>query len=497
MAWMTTLADPRVLLHNAQTLERAGRHAEAEAVYVEILKQWPELADTWYNLALLQRRLGKFAAALESYAQSLRRGASQPEQVHLNRAVIYSDDLRQGDAAEIELNAALQFNPQYVPALLNLANLREDYGKRESALALYERILQLDPRQFEALARYANVQTPSGADDPLIARLEAAIHDSSSAAERASLGFALGKTFDAAGAYDAAFDAYTAANRNSRASAEPTAPVYDRARQESFVAALIKIFARKQLLATPLETSPTSTPQPIFVCGMFRSGSTLTEQILATHPRVAAGGELGLIPGVVKALAPFPASMHIATRQRLTGLAAQYLETISRLFPGAALVTDKRPDNFLYIGLIKQLFPAAKIVHTTRQPLDNCLSVFFLHLDHSMSYALDLMDTAHYYVQQRRLMAHWRTLYGEDILEFDYDAFVRNPDAARAQLFSFCGLRTEEATVPFEQVNNAVKTASVWQVRQPVYRSSSGRWRHYAAHLNEVAAYLHDLGIDN
>lgn len=188
--------------------------------------------------------------------------------------------------------------------------------------------------------------------------------------------------------------------------------------------------------------------------------------------------------------------MHIATRQRLKALAAQYLETVSRLFPGAALVTDKRPDNFLYIGLIKQLFPAAKIVHTTRQPLDNCLSVFFLHLDHSMGYALDLMDTAHYYAQQRRLMAHWRTLYGEDILEFDYDAFVRDPDTARAKLFSFCGLRTEEAAVPFDRVNNAVKTASVWQVRQPVYRSSSGRWRHYEAHLREAAAYLRDVGIE-
>jgi len=493
---MTTLADPRVLLHNAQALERAGRHAEAEAVYVEVLTQWPELADTWYNLALLQRRLGKFAAALDSYAQSLRRGVSQPEQVHLNRAVIYSDDLHQGAAAEAELNAALQLNPHYIPALLNLANLREDYGKHDAALALYERILELDPRQFEALARYANVKTPSGADDPLIARLEAAIHDSHSAAERASLGFALGKTLDAAGSYDAAFDAYAAANRSSRTSAEPTVPVYDRARQESFVDALIKIFARKQLLTTTLETAPATTPQPIFICGMFRSGSTLTEQLLATHPRVAAGGEMSLIPGIVAALAPFPASMHVVTKQRLKGLAIQYLETVSRLFPGAALVTDKRPGNFLYIGLIKQLFPAAKIVHTARQPLDNCLSVFFLHLDHSMSYALDLMDTAHYYAQQRRLMAHWHTLYGEDILEFDYDAFVRDPDSARARLFSFCGLQVEAATVPFERVDNAVKTASVWQVRQPVYRSSSGRWRHYAGHLQEAVAYLRELGID-
>ena len=112
--------------------------------------------------------------------------------------------------------------------------------------------------------------------------------------------------------------------------------------------------------------------------------------------------------------------------------------------PDAAVVTDKRPDNFLYVGLIKSLFPDARIVHTTRDPLDNCLSVHFLHLDHAMGYALDLMDTAHYYRQYRRLMAHWKSLYGDDILDFDYDTFVRDPGPAVERLLAFCGLDWEE-----------------------------------------------------
>ena len=174
---------------------------------------------------------------------------------------------------------------------------------------------------------------------------------------------------------------------------------------------------------------------------MFRSGSTLTEQVLAGHSRVAAGGEIGFLPSMVRtALAPFPAAMARATRQQLDLLGARYLEMLSGLFPGAEHVIDKRPDNFLYIGLIKTLFPNARIIHTTRDPLDNCLSIFFLHLDHSMGYALDLMDTGHYYAQYRRLMAHWKALYGADILDFDYDALVREPRPAVERLLAFCGL---------------------------------------------------------
>ena len=159
---MTASADIRALLRNAVLLERAGRLAEAEAAYLQLLSRWPNLPDSWYNLALLQRRAGRFDAALASYQQALDRGVSQPEEVHLNRGVIYSDHLRQDAAAERELQAALALNPNYIPALLNLANLREDFGKREEARTIYERILAIEPRSREALARYANLLTPSG-----------------------------------------------------------------------------------------------------------------------------------------------------------------------------------------------------------------------------------------------------------------------------------------------------------------------------------------------
>jgi tetratricopeptide (TPR) repeat protein len=486
------VTDPQALLHSAVALEKAGRLAEAEAAYVRVLGSWPDLPDTWYNLARLQRQTGRFAAALASYQQALDRGVSEPEEVHLNRGVIYADCLRQDDAAERELQAALALNPNYVPALLNLANLREDFGKQADAGALYEKILALQPRCYIALARYAGLQKIVRPDDPLIARLRAAIADpAASVADRADLGFALGKMLDSCSAWDAAFAAYSAANRASRQSAGRIA-AYDRRAHEAFIDALIAEFQPGQTTAARLPQSA----RPVFICGMFRSGSTLAEQILSAHSRVAAGGELAFLPSRVRTeLAPFPKTMATVTQPQLDALAARYLEMLATLFPHGDRVTDKRPDNFLYIGLIKRLFPDARIVHTVRNALDNCLSIFFLHLDHSMSYALDLADIGHYYVQYRRLMAHWKSLYGADILDLDYDALVQEPRPAMEQLTAFCGLEWEEACLSFEQSARAVKTASVWQVRERLYRRSSGRWRNYAAHLTSLKAQLHAAGI--
>jgi tetratricopeptide (TPR) repeat protein len=488
------ITDPQNLLRSAEALEKAGRLAEAEAAYVHVLASRPDLPDTWYNLARLQRRAGRFDAALASYQQALDRGVCEPEEVHLNRGVIYSDCLRQDEAAERELQAALALNPDYVPALLNLANLREDFGKQAEARALYERVLALQPRCHIALARCVGLQKVARADDPLIARLRAAIADSStSAADRAEVGFALGKALDSCGAWDAAFSAYAAANRDSRQSAAPGTGVYDPRAHERFIDELIATFRPGQPAAARL---PQST-RPLFVCGMFRSGSTLAEQILAAHSRVAAGGELAFLPSLVRTeLAPFPAAMASMTAARLEQLAARYLDMLAQLFPHGDRVTDKRPDNFLYIGLIKSLFPDARIVHTLRDPLDNCLSIYFLHLHHGMSYALDLTDIAHYYVQYRRLMAHWKTLYGADIFDLDYDALVREPRPAIERLTQFCGLEWEEACLSFEQAARAVKTASVWQVREPLYQRSSGRWHNYAAHVAPLRAYLEEAGIE-
>ena len=482
------------MVREAVLLDRQGRLPEAITAYQRVLTHWPALADCWYSLAILQRKTRQFPAALASYQRALDLGVRRPEEVHLNRGVIYSDDLRRDDAAECELLAALALNPDYVPALMNLANLHEDLGRRAPAQAAYEQILALDPSCLEALARYANLRTFEGPRDPLIAQLRRALAEpGASAADRASLGFALGRALDASGCYEAAFVAYTQANRDSRSSAAPGTGRYERRAMERRVDALIGSFAA----ATPAQafSGQVVPPSPIFICGMFRSGSTLVEQMLAGHPRVTAGGELDLLPRIAhEVLGSFSESFAAALSSRLPAYAARYLDTIGKLFPGAEFVTDKRPDNFLYIGLIKLLFPAAKIVHTSREPLDNCLSIFFLHLDQRLSYALDLTDIGHYYREYRRLMAHWKTLYGADILDLNYDSLVREPAPSVETLLAFLGLHWDERCLTVPASGRAIRTASVWQVRDALHRRSSGRARHYMRELAELSPYLNQQG---
>ncbi|HEX3915088.1 MAG TPA: sulfotransferase [Steroidobacteraceae bacterium] len=477
------------LMVEAAHLQRRNQVAEAMAAYGAIVARWPGLADAWYNLGVLQRQVLRFDDALVSYQRALAAGVSRPEEVHLNRSVIFSDFLRNRAAAAAELKQALTLNPGYTPALLNLANLYEDIGKRPEASALYARILAIEPHACEALARFANLQPGTGVDAALVQRLREAVAAASSMSDRASLGFALGRLLDARGEYGDAFAAYTAANRASSASAGTRIVPYERARQERFIDLMISS-------GTPSACANRTDvpPRPVFIVGMFRSGSTLTEQLLAGIPGMAAGGEIDFLPRLINTeLMPFFESLAALTPARLDSAAARYHAELMRVSTAAAWVTDKRLDNFLYIGLIKRLFPDARIVHTTRDPLDNCLSIFFLHLEQQMSYALDIRDIGHYYREYRRLMAHWKREFTGDIFDFDYDALVKEPQQQMKGLCGFLELPWSGQVPQVAARSTAIRTASVWQVREPLYTSSSGRARHYAQELESLRHELGDL----
>jgi tetratricopeptide (TPR) repeat protein len=474
------------LFREAVALRQAGKFAEAVVAYRRVLTLDPGLPDCWYNIGWMERRLGRPDAALAAYGQALRHGVTGPEEVHLNIGVIFMDDLNRVEEAAGAFNAALELNPRYVPALLNLANLQEDLGARAEAATLYERLLAIDPECWEGLARYANLKGAFSRDDQLIARLEAALARAETPqAERASMGFALGRARDLAGDYGAAFDAYEAANRASRDSAPSDAPRYDPVAHEQYIDALISAFPTRASPASGRSGAPT-----IFICGMFRSGSTLLEQALAGHPRVTAGGEIPTLPALAGQIAPFPAAAAKLDAERLGRIAETYRASVARLYPNADVLTDKRPDNFLLIGLAKLIFPAARILHTVRDPVDTCLSTYFLHLDHTMAYAKDLKHIAHYFGQYRRLVAHWKTLYPDDIHDFDYDAFVRAPRATLESALQFCGLEWDERCLAFHEREALVRTASVWQVREPLYQRSSGRAQFYESRVAPLRAAL-------
>lgn len=474
----------RALLRQASQLRAAGRIPEAILAYRELLAANPELADSWFNLGWLERQARQFEQSLQSYQRAIDAGVAQPEEAHLNRAAIYSEYLHRPRDAQRELEAALARNAGYIQALINLGNLHEDLGERAEAHAAYSRALEVDPANTMALAKLATASLSATLDSALAERLRGFIErPESTSTQRAGLGFALSAMLDAAGKYDAAFDAVSAANASSRAAAG-SAGQYDRAAQEAFVDRLTATFQH------PVEAS-NDQPAPVFICGMYRSGSTLIEQILAGHSQVTASGELDLIPAIVASISGYPERIASAD----PAFVAELRDFYRRGLPADAgpIITDKRPENFLHIGLIKTIFPGAKIVHTVREPLDNLLSLYFLHLDPRMAYALDLEDAAHWYGQYRRLMAHWRSLYGSDIFEVDYDALVKQPEPVVRDLLAFLGLEWEPGILDFNRADRAVKTASVWQVREPLYARSSGRWRNYDKHLAPLRKALSSI----
>lgn len=465
-----------------------------------MLAHCPQHAESWFNLGYLLGQGGAFDAALQAYAQALRHGIADPQEVHLNRAVIYSDHLHQPDLARQELTAALVRAPHYLAALLNLGNLHEEQGERAEAIASYRRLLQIAapadaPPQLalEALARLAQLQPPASAQDPLLEQLrQVAQATPVDDATHSNLLFALGRAYDGLGLHDAAFAAFADAKRH----AHRQAARYDASHAEAHVDRLIAAFV------TPCAEpgTPSADPVPVFICGMFRSGSTLLEQALAAHPAVLAGGELDLLPRMLAGpLAPFPDAMARLASEDLAHLAARYRQEVERRLPRRSdtrLFTDKRPDNFLLIGLIKQLLPDARIVHTVRNPLDNGLAIFMQHLNPRVfPYAGRLQDIGHYHAQHERLMRYWRTLYPDSIHRFDYDAYIARPRQTLAALLQFLGLDWDERCLEFHVLKNTVRTASYWQVRKPLYTEASGRWRRYRQHLAPLREALAGAGI--
>ncbi|WP_067732890.1 tetratricopeptide repeat-containing sulfotransferase family protein [Novosphingobium naphthalenivorans] len=477
------------LLSRARELMNAGRVIEAIAAYKDLLAAFPDLPDSWFNLAYLQRQARQFDAALQSYQMALAKGVSGAEEVHLNRAAILTDHMARPEEGAVELRRALELKPDYVPALLNLGNLCEDLGQREEARRLYDRALEADPRCMLALARGALLADVSGPGDPLIERVRRAAGDASlKPGERADLLFALGTLLDRCRDYDAAFTAFNAANLAARQALGPRFPGYSGAAASQAMERIRRAFPSA---SPPSESSGGPGAAPVFICGMFRSGSTLVEQILSRHSRVTAGGELDLIPAIVQSLAAgYPENAAALDDAALARLRASYLQALHRRHPDADLVTDKRPDNFLHIGLIKRLFPDAKIVHTTRDPLDNCLAIHFLHLGPQMPYGFDLEDAGHWYREYEKLMAHWKALWPDDIVDVHYDDLVRDTEGEVRRLLDRLGLGWEEPCLEFHKAANAVKTASAWQVREPIYARSSGRWRNYAGHIGKLRGVL-------
>lgn len=474
------------LLNTASRLREQGRIPEAIDAYRTLLGAYPDMPDSWYNLGWLLRTAGHGKEALAAYDEALKRGVAGPEEVHLNRAAILSGSFLRHSEARAELEQALELNPEYLPALLNLGNLHEDLGQRGDARAAYERALALAPGNAIALSRLAGLSQASSPDDPMIQRIRAVIAQGRLyPADHALLLFALGRLYDSCGAYDEAAETFAEANAGAKIGAAGSIAPYNAigelVRADMLATTFATVGRRETGLAEP-------APEPVFILGMFRSGSTLMEQILGAHSQVDTGGELDMIPRIARGLGKDPAAIANAADGTLMEYAVAYQSRIRSLFPDARMVTDKRPDNFWHVGLIKRLFPKAKILNTLRHPLDNLVSVWGLHLDHSMNYGFRPQDIAGHIHAERRMMAHWARLFPGDILTVKYEDVVAAPEAEVRRVLDFLGLPFETGCLEFHRSTAPVRTASVWQVREALHDRSIGRWRHYESYLRSLPA---------
>ncbi len=457
-------------------LERSGQRGEALACYEQFLREHPGETVSRYNYACVLRRAGRNEDALAQFRRTLDEQISDPQEVLATMAAILADLQRHMEARRA-LEQSLALDPDFRPALYNLALLEEEEGNPAQARTCLRRILARSPNDPAALARLAHGQRIADPADPLPGQLERALVAArGDLVAEEELRYALGKLQDDLGQYAEAFAHYAAGNLLSRQRSGP----YDREGQEQLVAALKQRFSD-----SPVDPGGAEAFSPVFICGMFRSGSTLLEQMLAAHPAITAGGELEFFPSRV----PLDALAGSVAAES-TALAGGYRQTLAETFPGVEVVTNKRPDNFLYLGLILRLFPNARVLYTSRQPLDNCLSVYFQQLGPRFRYANDLLDIGHYYLQQQRLLEHWQQLFPENILLLEYEQLVRAPREQLAQALGFLGLPWNDGCLEFDRVRNRVRTASVTQVREGLYTRSCERWHNYAQQLAPLAEYL-------
>jgi tetratricopeptide (TPR) repeat protein len=381
--------------------------------------------------------------------------------------------------------------PAYIQALNNLGNTLKYQGKMDEAIACFHQVLRIDPNYPEAYAALSHCQQISSDDTQgmteQLHRTDLPIKD------QIPLQFALGAIYDKSGQYEAAFARTEQANQLHKAELERSSHAFDYQTLIKRVDTLIENFP-KDIFSSELRGSSSSLP--VFIVGMPRSGTTLVEQIIASHPQVFGAGELEDMEQLTKRLSkecrniPYPDCMAQINKATLGKLAAWYLDNLKRRSPDALRITDKMPDNIFHLGLITLLFPNAHIIVCQRDPRDICLSCFFQKFTHSHNYSTDLADCGRRYLQTMRLLDHWKKVLPKPVLEIHYEKLVNDLEGETRRLLEFLVLEWSPQCLEFHNTHRDVKTASHWQVRQPLYTSSVGRWRHYEKHLQSMLDVL-------
>jgi tetratricopeptide (TPR) repeat protein len=476
------LADAYINLAAVETDRH--RHGEALRCLDALLTVIPVHAGALAARALALKQLFRFDEALQSARQAVAAGPQNADAWSALGQCLQA--LEQFDGALEAFDRALAMPSIAGEAIvLNRGTLMMEFGRFDEAIASFDRGLTLYPRSARLWFNRSELKSFT-ADDPDLARMEALLGPGGveSLNDRIAMEFAIGKAWMDAGDPDRAFRHLAEGNRMKR-----TTFAYDAEATGRWIAGIGGAF--DQGIFDRLSGAGNESDLPIFVVGLPRSGTSLIEQILASHPAVSGAGELPIVEHLAGAFGAYPDSIAAQNRDSLNRLGTQYVELVRPLAKGRSRLVDKMPANFLYTGFIHLMLPHARIIHCRRDPIDTCLSCYSKLFSAEQAFTYDLTELGRFYRDYEALMERWRELLpGDRFMDVDYERIVDDPDGESRRLISFVGLEWNDACTRFYENRRVVKTASLRQVRKPIYGTSKGRWKPYAAHLGPLLSAL-------
>lgn len=476
------LADAYINLSGIETARQ--RHGDALRWLNALLSFAPMHAGGLAAQALVLKQLDELPAALDAAQLAVSAAPENPETHNALGQVLQALGRFEPALAAYDRAATLPGTARET-ALLNRAALFIEFGRTAEARAALDAVREAFPNSARALFNQADLHRFT-ADDPAIGTMQAMLAPggAQSPSDRMLLHFALGKACLDLGKSERAFRHLNEGNRMKRATF-----AYDPEATALWMASIPQVFTSALLEAKAGQGAASDVP--VFVLGMPRSGTTLLEQVLASHPDIHGAGEMRHMQGLVDSLGSFPNSAAGLTPEQLAAMGAAYLGRVAPLAQGRRHVVDKMPSNFLYAGLIRLILPDARIIHCRRDPVDTCLSCYTKLFTSEQAFSYDLAELGGFHSAYQALMAHWRAaLPASHFLDVDYEAVVADLEAEARRILGFLGLPWDNSCLRFHETERPVRTASVNQVRQPVYRSSAGRWRAHAAQLGPLLAAL-------
>lgn len=481
--------------HNnlGNALADKGEFDDASIAYRRALDIRPNYADPLNNLGSVLIENRNYDQAVEALECALRLKPDYLEAlINLGRAL---NLLNRPKEAEEHFRAALKLKPANPNAWVGLANALEFTGRIDEAIAAFRQAIQVQPDFGSAFRQLVPLETRDNVCALIPVMEQILSQPDLDPTHELELCFALGRANENVRDHDRAFQYYARGGKLKRASLD-----YNVADDEALVDRIIKVFTPE--LFADHEDQGCPSDVPVFIVGMPRSGTSMAEQILASHSKVFGAGELTNLAMTAHLVDQPDSSMYPETISTLDGaelsaLGDAYLNVLTARAPGFDRVIDKLPANFLYTGFIRLIFPRAKVIHCIRNPLDTCLSCHNLLFGVGQKYSYDLAELGRHYRAYRRLMDHFHKVFPGWILDVHYENVIENQERETRRLLDFLDLPWEDACLTFHETNRAIQTASASQIRKPLYKTSVARWKDYAEHLDPLRIALGPLAADN